>query len=267
MARIAVTGASGRMGRSLIEATMSDKSSELTVALVREGSSLCGVDIGELVSAGKIGLFLTDDVEDSLDDFDVLIDFTTPVSTLKNLEHCVTAGKAMVIGTTGFSESELEALSQSAIQTPVCFSANYSTGVNLTLKLLDAVARTLGNDADIEIVETHHRHKVDSPSGTALAMGNVIADALDRNLDDVAVYGRQGIGEPRDPKTIGFSTVRAGDVVGDHTVLFATEGERLEITHKASNRLAFSRGAVRAANWLSQQQAGRLYSMMDVLGI
>lgn len=267
MTRIAVTGASGRMGRSLMEVVLKDKETLLTAALVKPGSSLCGADAGELVSMGQVGVILSDDLRAQLNSFDVLIDFTSPQSTLENLEICASAGKSMVIGTTGFSEKQLQVLDTKSAELPVCFAANYSMGVNLALKVLETVAKTLGDDADIEILETHHRHKVDAPSGTALAMGRAVADALGRNLDDCAVYDRKGITGVRKPESIGFSTARAGDVVGDHTVLFASEGERLEITHKASNRMAFSRGAVRAAKWINSQPASKLYSMIDVLGL
>jgi len=266
MTRIAITGASGRMGRSLIEAVHADDKARLTAAIVRPDNSLVGVDAGELISVGKQSVALVDSLDSVMDQFDVLIDFTKPEATLSNMESCVNAGKSMVIGTTGFNDAQLEKLSEYAAQIPVVFAANFSSGVTLALRLLETAARVMDDDADIEIIEAHHRHKVDAPSGTALAMGRAVAESLDRDLKGCAVYGREGITGERDRNTIGFSTIRGGDVVGDHTVLFAAEGERLEITHKASNRMAFSRGAVRAANWVNGTEAG-LYSMFDVLEI
>jgi len=241
--RIAVVGASGRMGQTIIEViNQNDK-----------------VNLGAALDKG-------DDLNAILDQFDVLIDFTRPEATLDYLNTCVTAGKSMVIGTTGFDNKGLEVINNAAQQIPVVFAPNMSVGVNLSLKLLDMAARVIGEDADIEIVETHHRHKVDAPSGTALKMGEVVANALGRDLASCAVYGREGIEEPRDRQTIGFSTIRGGDVVGEHTVSFFMEGERVEITHKASSRLTFANGAVRAAGWLEGQSAG-LYSMQDVLDL
>ena len=243
MTRIAVVGASGRMGKTIIEAiNQNDK-----------------VNLGAALDKG-------DDLNAVLDQFDVLIDFTRPEATLDYLNTCVATGKAMVIGTTGFDNAELEVINNAAQQIPVVFAPNMSVGVNLSLKLLDMAARVIGEDADIEIVEAHHRHKVDAPSGTALKMGEVVANALGRDLASCAVYGREGIEEPRDRQTIGFSTIRGGDVVGEHTVSFFMEGERVEITHKASSRLTFANGAVRAAGWLEGQSAG-LYSMQDVLDL
>ena len=243
MTRIAVVGASGRMGQTIIEViNQNDK-----------------VSLGAALDKG-------DDLNAILDQFDVLIDFTRPEATLEYLNTCVTAGKSMVIGTTGFDNKGLEVINNAAQQIPVVFAPNMSVGVNLSLKLLDMAARVIGEDADIEIVETHHRHKVDAPSGTALKMGEVVANALGRDLSTCAVYGREGIEEPRDRQTIGFSTIRGGDVVGEHTVSFFMEGERVEITHKASSRLTFANGAVRAASWLEGQSAG-LYSMQDVLDL
>ena len=243
MTRIAVVGASGRMGQTIIEViNQNDK-----------------VSLGAALDKG-------DDLNAILDQFDVLIDFTRPEATLEYLNTCVTAGKSMVIGTTGFDNKGLEVINNAAQQIPVVFAPNMSVGVNLSLKLLDMAARVIGEDADIEIVETHHRHKVDAPSGTALKMGEVVANALGRDLASCAVYGREGIEEPRDRQTIGFSTIRGGDVVGEHTVSFFMEGERVEITHKASSRLTFANGAVRAAGWLEGQSAG-LYSMQDVLDL
>jgi 4-hydroxy-tetrahydrodipicolinate reductase len=207
-----------------------------------------------------------DDLSAALDQFDVLIDFTRPEATLEYLAICQNSGKAMVIGTTGFSDDQLQEINNAAKNMAIVFAPNMSIGVNLSLKLLDMAARVIGEDADIEIVETHHRHKVDAPSGTALKMGEVVANALGRDLAACAVYGREGIEEPRDPQTIGFSTIRGGDVVGEHTVSFFMEGERVEITHKASSRLTFANGAVRAASWLEGQSAG-LYSMQDVLDL
>lgn len=266
MTNIAITGASGRMGKALIEAVSLDENSNLSGALVRPGSSLLGMDAGEVAATGKLNIGILSDLAEVLPQTDVLIDFTTPDATLENLEACVTANVAMVIGTTGFSPEQLQQLERQATKIPVVFAANYSTGVTLVSRLLETAARVMGEDSDIEVIETHHRNKVDAPSGTALALGRVIAETLGRNLDDCAVYGREGITGVRNRETIGFSTVRAGDVVGDHTVLFAADGERLEITHKASSRMSFARGAVRAANWLSDKPAG-LYSMMDVLGL
>ncbi len=266
MQRIAVMGATGRMGKTLIEAVQQADGAQLSAAIDRADSSLVGADVGELVAQGKIGVNLSGDLNAVLDQFDVLIDFTHPSVTLKNLEICRAAGKAMIIGTTGFSPQEKQLLAEAGKQIPIVFAANFSVGVNLCLKLLDTAARVLGDDVDIEIIEAHHRHKVDAPSGTALRMGEVVANALGRDLQKVAVYGREGQTGARERETIGFATVRAGDVVGDHTVLFAADGERVEITHKASSRMTFAKGAVRAALWLQGRQPG-LYDMQDVLGL
>ncbi|WP_263144746.1 4-hydroxy-tetrahydrodipicolinate reductase [Pseudomonas sp. RIT-PI-AD] len=266
MRRIAVMGAAGRMGKTLIEAVQQSPGAGLTAAVDRPDSTLVGADAGELAALGRIGVPLSGDLQRVTDEFDVLIDFTHPAVTLKNLEVCRHAGKAMVIGTTGFSPEEKHRLAEAAKTIPIVFAANFSVGVNLCLKLLDTAARVLGDEVDIEIIEAHHRHKVDAPSGTALRMGEVVADALGRDLSQVAVYGREGQTGARKRDTIGFATVRAGDVVGDHTVLFASDGERVEITHKASSRMTFARGAVRAALWLQDREPG-LYDMQDVLGL
>ncbi len=241
MIKIAVTGASGRMGQTIIEAINQNWLAELGVAF----------DKG-------------DDLNDALDKFDVLIDFTRPEATLEYLAICQQAGKAIVIGTTGFNDDELQVLTEASQQIPIVFAPNMSVGVNLSLKLLELASRVIGNESDIEIVEAHHRHKVDAPSGTALKMGEVVANALGRDLSKCAVYGREGIEKPRDRETIGFSTIRGGDVVGEHTVSFFMEGERVEITHKASSRMTFANGAVRASRWLQGKSAG-MYSMQDVL--
>lgn len=266
MPRIAVMGAAGRMGKTLIEAVRQAPGASLSAAIDRPESSLIGADVGELVGAGKIGVPLVADISQVLADFDVLIDFTHPSVTLKNLEVCRQAGKAMVIGTTGFSAAERELIAQTAKSIPIVFAANFSVGVNLCLNLLDTAARVLGDEVDIEIIEAHHRHKVDAPSGTALRMGEVVAQALGRDLAKVAVYGREGQTGARERETIGFATVRAGDIVGDHTVLFAADGERVEITHKASSRMTFAKGAVRSALWLEGKIAA-LYDMQDVLSL
>lgn len=266
MVRIAIAGAAGRMGKALIEATTKNPATQLTGASVRPGSTLVGVDAGEFGGVGKLNVKIVGDIAQAVDQFDVLIDFSSPAATLENVKICAAHKKPIVVGTTGFSDSEKAALLAYQTQIPLLLSANFSTGVNLCFKLLDMAARVLGDDYDVEVYEAHHRHKVDSPSGTAVRMGEVLASALDRNLKEVAVYGREGqIGaRPRD--TIGFATVRGGDVVGDHTVMFMADGERVEITHKASSRLAFANGAVRAAVWLQQQKTG-LFDMQDVLGL
>lgn len=264
MRRIAVMGAAGRMGKTLIEAVQQAPGATLSAAVDRPDSSLLGADAGELAGVGRLGVALVGDLAQALDDFDVLIDFTHPSVTLQNLQVCRAAGKAMVIGTTGFTVEEKQLLAEAAREIPVVFAANFSVGVNLCLKLLDTAARVLGDEVDIEIIEAHHRHKVDAPSGTALRMGEVVANALGRDLHKVAVYGREGQTGARARETIGFATVRAGDVVGDHTVLFAADGERVEITHKASSRMTFAKGAVRSALWL-QGRAPALYDMQDVL--
>jgi len=243
MTKIAITGSNGRMGQALIEA----------------------VKLNPNVSQGSI-LNRGDDINRVLKDFDVLIDFTRPEATLNALSVCQSAGKAMVIGTTGFSDDALKAIDQASSDIPIVFAPNMSVGVNLTLKLLETTAKVIGTDSNIEIVEAHHRHKVDAPSGTALKMGEVIANALGRDLSECAVYGREGTEEPRDRQTIGFSSIRGGDVVGEHTVTFFMEGERVEITHKASSRMTYANGAVKASQWLTSQANG-LYSMQDVLDL
>jgi 4-hydroxy-tetrahydrodipicolinate reductase len=266
MTRIAITGAAGRMGRSLIEACTQTDGVDVTVALEHPDNSLLGSDAGDLVGVGKLGVLIGADLAAVVEDFDVLIDFTRPAPTLANLEVCRQAGRRMVIGTTGFSEAEKGQIKAASRDTAVVFAPNMSIGVNVCLKLLDMAARVLGDEVDIEVIEAHHRHKVDAPSGTALRMGEVVADALGRNLKDCAVYGREGHSGERDRKTIGFETIRAGDIVGDHTVLFAGAGERIEITHKASSRMTFANGALRAAGWLTDRKTG-LFDMQDVLGL
>jgi len=266
MQRIAVMGAAGRMGKTLIEAVQQAPDACLTAALDRPDSSLLGADAGELAGLGKLGVPVSGDLAAVLEQFDVLIDFTHPTVTLQNLALCRRAGKAMIIGTTGFSAEQKQLLVEAGKEIPIVFAANFSVGVNLCLTLLDTAARVLGDEVDIEIIEAHHRHKVDAPSGTALRMGEVVAQALGRDLAKVAVYGREGQTGARERQTIGFATVRAGDVVGEHTVLFAADGERVEITHKASSRMTFAKGAVRAALWLQGRPAD-LYDMQDVLGL
>ena len=266
MLNIAVTGAAGRMGRALIAACDLNENTRLTAAIERPGNTLVGSDAGDLAGLGPLNVKVTDKLESVVDSFDTLVDFTSPESTLQNLETCAKHRRNIVIGTTGFDDAGKRKISEAASDTGIVFAPNMSVGVNLCLKLLETAARILGDDVDIEVIEAHHRHKVDAPSGTAIRMGEVVASALGRDLSECAVYGREGITGARGRKTIGFETIRAGDIVGDHTVMFAAEGERVEITHKASSRMTFANGAVRAANWLHQQPPG-LYDMQDVLGL
>ena len=257
--RIVVAGISGRMGKALLEAVATAPDCVLHGALVRRGSEWEGREVAPAVVAAS-------DIPAVLAGADVLIDFTRPEATMAHLAVCERLGVAMVIGTTGFDEASKQRIVQAGQSIGVVLSPNMSVGVNLAYRLLETAARVLNEGYDIEIIETHHRHKVDAPSGTALRMGEVIAQALGRDLRDCAVYGREGITGERDPSTIGFATVRGGDVVGDHTVLFAGIGERIEITHKASSRLTFAAGAVRAARFLHQSGAG-FHDMQDVLGL
>lgn len=266
MTQIAIPGAAGRMGRTLIEACERNDDIQLGVATERSGHNLLGSDAGMVAGVGELGVAITDDLESVIDNFDILIDFTAPAATLVHLDICRSHGKRIVIGTTGFSVAEKQQIIDASTDIAIVFAPNMSVGVNLCLKLLETAARVLGDDVDIEIIEAHHRHKVDAPSGTALRMGEVVAEALGRDLEECAVYGREGQTGTRDRNTIGFETIRAGDIVGEHTVMFAAEGERVEITHKASSRMTFASGAVRAAGWLTSQPPG-LYDMQDVLGL
>ena len=263
--KVAIAGANGRMGRVLTEAVYQHPETVLSGALEHSGSEAIGLDAGFSLGL-KTGVAISSDIDAVLAASNVMIDFTRPEPTLAHLEKCAAAGVKMVIGTTGFDEAGKAAIQAAAEQTGIVFAANFSVGVNLTFHILDTVARVLNEGYDIEIIEGHHRHKVDAPSGTALRMGEVIADALGRDLKQCAVYGREGHTGPRDPSTIGFATVRAGDIVGDHTALFATDGERVEISHKASSRMTFAAGAVRAAVWLRGHDKG-LFDMQDVLGL
>lgn len=264
--RIGVVGAAGRMGRNLMQATLDAPGAELTAAVDRPGSSLIGSDVGELMGQGALGVRLSDDLTAVRDDFDVLIDFTLPDATADNLAACSAAGRPVVIGTTGHSEEQKAAIRQTAESLPIVFAPNYSAGVTLMFRLVEMASRALGEGYDPEIIEAHHRHKVDAPSGTAVRLGEVLAEATGRDLAKDAIYGRQGHTGERDSKTIGFETIRAGDIVGEHTVMLAGSGERVEIGHKASSRMTFANGAVRAAVWLAGQQPG-LYDMEDVLGL
>lgn len=266
MMRIAVVGASGRMGLCLIKAATLAEKAELTAAISRSGSKAVGRDAGELAGIGAVGVNVVDDLATVIDQFDVLIDFTRPDASMAYIEQCRRAGKKLVIGTTGYSDAQKQAIAEAAKDVALVLAPNMSVGVNLSLKLLEMTAKVMGDYTDIEVIEAHHRHKVDAPSGTALRMGEVIAGALGRNLKDCAIYGREGNTGERDRKTIGFSTIRAGDIVGEHTVMFVDEGERVEITHKASSRMTFANGAVRAAIWLQDRRNG-FYDMQDVLGL
>ncbi len=266
MVKIALVGVSGRMGVCLVKAATLSDQAELTVAVSRTESLALGKDAGELAGISRLGLPVGDDLAAVVDEFDVLIDFTRPESSLEYIEICRRAGKKVVIGTTGYTDSQKTAIAEIAKEIPIVIAPNFSVGVNLSLKLLEMTAKVMGDYTDIEVIEAHHRHKVDAPSGTALRMGEVVAATLGRDLKDCAIYGREGDTGARDRKTIGFSTIRAGDIVGEHTVMFADEGERVEITHKATSRMTFANGAVRAAIWLEGKAAG-LYDMQDVLGL
>jgi 4-hydroxy-tetrahydrodipicolinate reductase len=266
MTRIAICGAGGRMGRALIQAVAASADATLTVAIERPDSSLIGSDAGELAGVGTLGVKLTGDLAAVLDAFDVVIDFTVPLATVATAGLCRQHGKQMVIGTTGLNEAQRAMITAAAGQAGVVYSGNYSIGVNISLKLLELAAKAFGDSVDIEIIESHHRHKIDAPSGTALMMGESIAGALGRDLKEVAVYERHGDTGPRDRQTIGFQTIRGGDIVGDHNVMFIGEGERIEIRHVATSRMNFANGAVRAALWVAGKPAG-LYTMRDVLGL
>jgi len=266
MAQVAIAGAAGRMGRALMAASQGRSDVAITVALEAPAHPALGQDAGILAGFGPLGLPLVDDLAAQLQRFAVLIEFTRPEPTLAHLALCRQHGKAMVIGTTGLDAAQQATVATAARDIPIVLSPNMSVGVNLTLKLLEMTARVLGDTVDIEIIEAHHRHKVDAPSGTALRMGEVIASTLGRDLKTCAVYGREGQTGARERCTIGFETIRAGDIVGDHTVLFAGEGERLEITHRATSRENFAQGALRAAAWLAGRPPG-LYDMADVLGL
>ena len=264
MTRIAIAGAAGRMGRNLVLACHEADDIELTQALERTDSPALGSDSGLLAGLPENQVNIVDSLDP--EGFDVLIDFTHPTVTTRHVDYCLQHGKKMVIGTTGCDAELEQKLARAGESIAIMYAPNMSVGVNLCLKLLETAAAALGDSVDIEIIEAHHRHKVDAPSGTALKMGQVIADALGRDLGQCAVYGREGQTGARDRQTIGFETIRAGDIVGEHTVLFAAEGERIEITHKASDRMTFAHGAVRASQWIAQRDRG-LFGMPDVLGL
>lgn len=263
---VAITGAAGRMGRTLIEACVDERETILTVALEAPDSNLLGHDAGELAGLGKIEASIVGELESVINNFDVLIDFTRPEATLNNVAICRAAKKRIVIGTTGFTDEQKAKIRQAAEETAIVLAPNMSIGVNLTFKLLEIAAKVLGRTTDVEITEAHHRHKIDAPSGTALRMGEVVAQTLGRDLKDCAVYGRQGRTGERQQNTIGFQVIRAGDIVGEHTVMFADVGEQVEITHKANSRMTFAKGAIRAAQWVMQHKTG-LFDMQDVLGL
>jgi len=266
MTSVGIFGANGRMGRNLIQATVEDAQAELKAAAVRTGSPFENMDAGLIAGIQEQGISASSDLAQLAGNTEVWIDFTLPEALSNNIDYCVKHGLNMVVGVTGLSPELEQKLKDASEHIAIVFAANFSTGVNLLYKLLEITSRTIGGESDIEIIEGHHRHKKDAPSGTALALGQVIADTLDRDLEKVAVYGREGDTGERDRETIGFATVRAGDIVGEHTVLFADIGERVEITHKASSRLTFAKGAISAANWLKGRQNG-LFDMQDVLGL
>jgi 4-hydroxy-tetrahydrodipicolinate reductase len=263
--KIAVAGASGRMGRMLIEAIQNADDAILTGALDRPNAPTLGTDAAIFLGR-PASVLIESDLDQGLSNAEFLIDFTRPEGTLAHLAYCAAHGIKMIIGTTGFDAEGKAAIAAAAQHTAIVFAPNMSVGVNVTMKLLEIAAKSFSEGYDIEIIEAHHRHKVDAPSGTALKMGEVVAQALGRKLDDVAVYAREGVTGERDPSSIGFATIRGGDIVGDHTVLFAGIGERIEISHKSSSRVTYAHGSLRAARFLTDKQTG-LYDMQDVLGL
>jgi 4-hydroxy-tetrahydrodipicolinate reductase len=266
MIRVGIHGAAGRMGHALTRACIGTPNLILAAALERPGSPDLGRDAATIAGLHPLGVAVTDSLAAAVEGLDVLVDFTRPEPAMAAMELCRRHGRRMVIGTTGFTADQKAEIERAAADIPIMLAPNMSVGVNLCLKLLEIAAKVVGEDSDIEIVEAHHRYKVDAPSGTALRMGEVVAAALGRDLKQVAVWAREGHTGERDPKSIGFSVIRAGDIVGEHTVMFAQEGERVEITHNASSRMTFAKGAMRAAAWLMDQPAG-LYDMQDVLGL
>ena len=264
MIDIAVIGAAGRMGGAIIRAIQSEPAVSLSCALERPESDALGLDAGTRANIEPLNVSIIDNPQGQA--FDIMIDFSTPASSLLNLDYCQNAGRAIVIGTTGMNDDVMRKMQQAAGQIPVMFSANYSVGVNLVAKLLKIAAAVIGNETDIEIIEAHHKYKVDAPSGTALLLGKAIADELGKDLNQDGVFCREGIIGERTQGSIGFSTIRGGDIAGEHTVMFIGESERIEITHRATDRKIFANGAIRAAKWLSKQPAG-LYDMNDVLGL
>jgi 4-hydroxy-tetrahydrodipicolinate reductase len=266
MTKVAVTGAAGRMGGRIITLVTEADGLEVAGAVEMVGHPKLGEDAGYVAGCGELGVAITDSLQQALASADVLIDFTWPEVTLANAETCAKLGKAMVVGTTGLSPEQRNVIHQVAEQTPVVFAPNMSVGVNVCFKLLKDMAKTLGDGFDVEIVELHHNKKKDSPSGTAVRMGEVVADALERDYNEVANYHREGMCGERSQEEIGMQTVRGGDIVGEHTVYFIGMGERIELTHRAMSRDMFARGAVRAAGWLGGKDAG-LYDMQDVLGL
>ena len=263
---IGVIGAGGRMGRMLIEAVQDNPQTTLSAAIERQGSSLVGADAGEVSSIGRINIKIVDDLVAVIDDIDVLIDFSLPKATEQNMQICAEHKVAMVIGTTGFNEQQEQALTEASKHIPIVYAGNYSTGVNLSLKLLAMAAKAFGDEADVEIIESHHKHKVDAPSGTAYMMAEAVAEARGQDLKEVAVYGREGQTGARKAGSIGIHAIRGGEIIGDHTVMFIADGEVIEITHRARARMTFAAGAVRATTWVIQQKAGK-YNMQDVLGL
>ena len=263
--KIAIVGASGRMGRMLIEAMLKDGHARLVSAMDLPGTPAIGKDAGELVGM-PCGVPVTSDTEAGIAQADCLIDFSRPEGTLEHLAICRRHKVGIVIGTTGFSDAGKQVIAEAAKEIPVVFAPNMSVGVNVVFKLLDTASRILAEGYDIEIVEAHHKHKIDAPSGTALRMGEVVAQALGRDLKSCAVYGREGVTGERDPSTIGFATVRGGDIVGDHTVMYCGTGERVEISHKAGSRMPYALGSLRAARFLAGKGCG-LFDMQDVLGL
>jgi 4-hydroxy-tetrahydrodipicolinate reductase len=263
--RIAIAGASGRMGRMLIEAVRGADDCELAGALDVAGTPFVGTDAGAFLGF-QSGVPIVADLREGLKNAQVLIDFTRPEGTLAHLAVCRELGVQAVIGTTGFSDAQKAEIAEIAKDIAIMMAPNMSVGVNVTLKLLEMAAKTLSTGYDIEIIEAHHRHKVDAPSGTALKMGEVIAEALGRDLKECAVYGREGITGERDPSSIGFAAIRGGDIVGDHTVLFAGTGERIEITHKSASRVTYAQGSLRAVRFLAERKTG-LFDMFDVLNL
>ncbi len=264
--RIAVAGAAGRMGKMLLQAVQADDRARLTAATVRPDSPLYGLDIGEVAGIPRAGVKTTGNLDSVMGDFDVLIDFTSPDLAALHLQQCRDAGKRIVIGTTGFNPDQLKQIIAASGDIAIVAAPNMSVGVNLCYRLLEIAARTLGDDADVEVLEAHHRHKKDAPSGTALRMGEVVARTLGRDLGKVAQHGREGQTGERQREDIGFQVIRGGDIVGEHTVYFCMDGERVEITHKASSRMTFATGAVRAAHWVMTRESG-LFDMQDVLDL